>query len=65
MTLNEILDIIHYTHKEGDPESFNGLVDICRDISYELDMGDFTLEFWSEEAMVAIAQAAFEAGRNY
>ena len=64
MTLDDIVTIIVNAHINGDPDSFDGLIDIFKTICDELNVEGVDSNFWSEEAMTAIAYAAFDASAN-
>ena len=64
MTLDDILTVIEIAHKNNDPDSVDGVVRICQEICDELNLGECEAAYWTEEAMKAIAYAAYDAAVN-
>lgn len=60
MSLEEIVEIINNAHRGYDPDTVEGIVAISQEICDELG-SDGEGEWWTADAMIAIAEAAYEA----
>lgn len=60
MQIEDIYNIIIDAHENGDTDSEDGIVNICKEIAMTLDCDDG--DYWTESAMLGIAQRAYECG---
>lgn len=60
--IDSIIQIIYDAHTRHDADDVSNLPDICRDVYEDLNVEVENQDWWSEDAMVAIALAAYDAG---
>lgn len=61
--MEEVIQTIKLAHMNGDPDTLEGVVNICKEIYAELD-GQWDTDWWTADAMITIAEKAFIAGKE-
>lgn len=62
MDIEDIFAIIEDCHAEGDPDTPDGITGICNNICSILNDCRVNDNWWTEDAMLCIAEAAYQVG---
>lgn len=64
MDIEEIFSLIKDCHSDGDPNTLDGVINICDNICSVLNDCKAENNWWTEDAMLCIADAAYRAGQE-